>query len=155
MSNEMIPDKVWNLYVTNYEEYECHELSKEDLREMLQEQWDRNFSGFMIGRDVDCIGRLGVFFYDDNAYVAYEDFEKGEWRCSYDLGACDSPDWDEMVRLTPDDTQDYSFRRCSIIAKTRAMQIVNRYLNSGELVELYLSDSKGKPVPDLNELGYL
>lgn len=146
MSIEASQDKVWNISITNYEEYECHELSREELQAMFQDEWNREFNGIFFGRDVDCVGRLMVFFKEDSAYVAYEDFEKQEWRCSYELEACERPDWDELVRLTPDDTQEYAFRRCSIISKDRALQIVERYLISGELQDLYLSDASGKPV---------
>jgi len=146
MSNESGQKKVWNIYVTNYEEYECHELSQEELQEMLQDEWNREFNGIFVGRDVDCTGRLMVFFQADSAYVAYEDFERQEWRCSYDLEACERPDWDELIRLTPDDTQDYAFRKCSIISKDRALGIVECYLASGDLNDLYLSDATGKPI---------
>src|SRR5262249_25635361 len=114
--------------------------------ELLEEEWNREFNGVFIGRDVNCLGRLATFFRGDSAYVAYEDFESPEWPCSYDLEACERADWCEMVRLTPEDTQEYSFRKCSIIPKNRAWRIVAHYLASGELVDLYLSDAIGKPV---------
>ena len=146
MNNESNHEEGCNVYVTSYAEYECDELSLEELHEMLQDEWCREFNGIFIGRDVDCVGRLLVFFRADSAYVAYEDFENQEWRCSYELEACEKPDWNELVRLTPDDTQDYAFRKCSIISKDRALQIVERYLASGQLDDLYLSGVTGKPV---------
>jgi hypothetical protein len=146
MDNDAIEAKVWYLSVTNYEEYECHRLSMQELKELIADEWDRRFNGLFIGRDVDCVGRLGVFFYDDMAYVAYEDFEREEWHCSYDLAACDRPDWDELIRLTPDDTHEFSFRRCSIIGKKHAFQIIETYLSSGRVEGLYFSGSDGKPV---------
>ncbi len=146
MNSQASQEKVWNISVTNYEEYECHQLSKEELQEMFQDEWNREFNGIIIGRDVDCLGRLMVFFKDGNAYVAYEDFETQQWRCSYELEACERPDWDELIRLTPDDTQDYAFRRCSIIPKERALRIVESYLATGELQNLYLSGPTGKPM---------
>lgn len=146
MNNEPSHEKVWNIYVTNYGEYECHDLSKDELQGILEDEWNREFNGIFIGRDVDCIGRLMVFFQADSAYVAYEDFERQEWRCSYELDACERPDWDELIRLTPEDTQDYAFRKCSIIPKERALRIVERYLASGELDDLYVSAATGKPI---------
>lgn len=146
MNTKADEDKVWNLLVTNYEECEYHGLSMEELKEFLQDEWSRDFNGMFIGRDVDCIGRLGIFFYEDKAYVGYEDFEKQQWVCSFDLDACNRPDWDEYVRLTPDNTQEFSFLRCSIIPKSRAMQMVENYLASGRLEGLYLSGTDGKPV---------
>ncbi len=115
---------------------------------MLQEEWGREFNGIFIGGDVNCIGRLMVFFQGDLAYVAFEAvFEREQWRCSYEVRmACDGLDWDELVRLTPDDAQEYSIRRCSIIPKDRAWHIVKSYLQSGELEGLYLSSANGKPV---------
>jgi hypothetical protein len=139
-------DKAWNTYLTNYGESEYHRLSKEDLLDILQEEWGRAFNGIIIGRDIDCVGRLLVFFCHSDAYVAYEDFVNNAWWCSYHLKACAEPGWDELVRLTPDDTEEYSFRRCSIIRKEQALTIVQYYLTSGELRGLYKSDENGKPI---------
>lgn len=138
-------ENVWNLSVTNYEEYEYHELSREELQEILREEWNRSFNGLFVGRDVDCVGRIGAFFYQDQAYVAYEDFEKQALCCSYDPTVRERSDWDSYVRLTPGNTHDFSFRRCSIITKASAMQIIENYLQSNKLDKLYFLDSDGRP----------
>jgi hypothetical protein len=91
------------------------------------------------------LGASECFFNHDQAYVCYEDFDTGQWRCSGGFMECDGPSSDEYVRLTPDDTQEYSFIRSSIIPKARALKIVERYLASGELDGLYPLDSMGKP----------
>jgi hypothetical protein len=137
-------NKRWSLNVTNYDEYEYDGLLVSELRRLILEECAREFSGMFIGRE-DCAGRLGVFFFWDDAYVAYEDCDKQQWQCSYDLDALKRPGWEEYVRLTPDDTHDYSFRRCSIIPKKRALEIVDRYLSTGELKGLYGSGSDGRP----------
>ena len=148
MSDHSDQDKVWNIAVTNYGEYEYHELSKAELKEIFQEQWKERVNGILIGRDVECVGRLGVFFSDDMAFLAYEDFDNRQWRYSYDLKACEKADWNELVRLTPDDAEEYSFRRCSIIPKDCALEIVEHYINTEEVDGLYLAAPDGKPVID-------
>src|SRR5262245_52237498 len=117
----------------NYVEEEFHRLSMEDLRELLEAEWEQPFNGLIIGRDVDCVGRLWAFFRGESAYVSYEDFDSIYFRNTFDLAACDRPDWEKMVRLTPDNAQDWSFRKCEIIPKARAWEIVDRYLNTGSL----------------------
>jgi hypothetical protein len=153
MKEENEHEKVWYLSCTNYKESEFHHLSMEELRELLEAEWQQHFNGLFIGRDVDCSGRLGAFFLGERAFVAYENFDTSEWRYSYDLTACERRDWDDMVRLTPDDTQDYAFRRCQLIPKQRAWEIVERYLSTGSLSGLYLSDKDGKPVIESGQPG--
>lgn len=151
MSSEEDEGKVWNIYITNCEEFECHGLTKADLHEMLEDEWNREFNGIIIGRDRDCRGRLIVFFKGKSAYVAYDDFDDPRWLCAFDLEACKSEDRDELVRLTPDDTQEYSFRRRSVIPKERALRIVERYLTSGDLQGLYADTKDGLP-PEISKL---
>jgi hypothetical protein len=146
-------EKVWYLALTNYEESEFHYLSINDLRELLEAEWDQHFNGIFIGRDVDCVGRLGVFFLGESAFVAYEDFDTGECQVSFDLTAIDRQDWDRMVRLTPEDTQEYSFRQCNLIPKPRAWEIVDSYVSSGSLDGLFLSSMDGKPLIESDTTG--
>lgn len=146
MNTDSRRGKVWNIFITNYKERVYHGLSVEEIEGIVQEEWEREFNGIDVGSDVGCLGHLMVFFQGDNAYVAYEDIGTREWRCSYDLEACDRPDWEQMVRLTPSDTHDYSFRRCSLVSKECARQIVKRFIQSGDLKDLYLTDANGKPV---------
>jgi hypothetical protein len=132
--------------VTNYGEREHHDLSLSGLQELLLQEWKREFNGLIIDRDEEGVGRLYAFFSGELAYVAYEDLDNEQWRCSYDLDECKRTGWDELVRLTPDDTQDYAFRKCSLISKDRAMRIVNDYVASGNVVNLYLMGPTGQPV---------
>jgi hypothetical protein len=141
-------DQAWNLFVTNYGEGEYHSLSKEDFLDLLDEEWARDFNGIFIGRDVDCIGRLGVFFYHSSAYVGYESFVSNDWWSSFDPSVCYEPNQREMVRLSPDDTQDWSFPRCSIIPKDQAWVIVEEYVNTKLLVNVRKEGGSDAPAED-------
>ena len=145
MDDELTTAAFWNVQLQNYRNYEYHELTIGDLKEILEDEWSCEFNGIFIGRDRDCTGQLGIFFRADSAYVAYEDFDHQQWWCSYNLAACDAEDWNELVRLTPDDAEDFTFRKCSIISKQNAWQIVEQYLLTGSKAGLHRSGNDGKP----------
>lgn len=146
MTNEICQNGEWNLSLSNYDEYEYHDLSRNDLLSILNDEWHQSFNGIIIGRDINCAGRLHVHFLDDTAYVAYEDFVNGEWKQTFDLKVCEEHAWDYLIRLSPDDAHEYSFPRCSLVPKQVARAIVDRYVDTGELDGLYLADVNGKPV---------
>jgi hypothetical protein len=132
--------------MASHAEGEYHHLTKQELLELVQDEWTREFNGFFIGRDIDCVGRLCVFFHRDRAFAGYEDFDNKLFLASCDAEACNGRNWDELVRLTPDDAEEYSFRRCSIISKKQAWTILQEYVNSRRLIELYLENKEGKPM---------
>ena len=145
MQHDQQHDRAWNIFLTNYDEGEYHRLSKEELLGILQDEWEKDFNGIFIGRDVDCVGRLGIFFKGVEAFVGYEDFENNLFWASYDAKAREAADWDQMVRLSPDDSQEWSFQRCSIIPKRAAWDILEHHLATLEVLGLYLLDSDVKP----------
>lgn len=139
-------ENAWYVMFMNYDDGEYHHLSRTALLEILREEWGKQFNGFFVGRDVECVGRLGVFFQGMHAYIGYEEFDSTNWWSSFDLNACETPDCNEMVRLTPDDAEDFSFRRCSLIPKEAAWLILEEYVTSLKVAGLYLEDGNGKPI---------
>lgn len=145
MTNHDDEAKVWNVTFMNYGEHEYLDFSLNELQVILREEWQREFNGLIIGPDIECRGQLFAFFWGERAYIAYEDFGTKEWKCSYDMQACERPDWNDLIWLAPDDAQDRPFRKCSIISKGHAWQIIQTFLASGELQDMYVSGATGKP----------
>jgi hypothetical protein len=128
------PDDEWNVLLL-HEGAECHHLSKDELLGILEDEWAREFNALFIGRDVDCVGRLGTFFFGDTAYVCYEDFEMERWLCS--RGPKDAvAGGDTLVRLSPENAEEYSFPRQSLITKAEAWVILRDYVASLQLTGL-------------------
>lgn len=145
MQDNQNQDKPWYLILV-FENWEMHELSGEDLLELLREEWAKDFNGLFIGRDIDGVNRLGVFFSDNRAFVGLENFVSDAFSCSYNPAARSAADWDEMVRLSPRDREDFSYRRCEIISKEQAWEMLEEYLLSGRVRGLYLLGADGRPV---------
>src|SRR5262249_52931666 len=118
-------DNEWYILLL-HEDAEYHHLARVDLFDLLREAWAKEFNALFIGRDVDCLGRLGAFFRDESAYVAYEEFDTGRWLSSHNPSGAEG-NGEEDVRLSPDNAEDYSFLRRLLITKTEAWAIVQEY----------------------------
>ncbi len=145
-------DSNWNLALLN-DGGEYHHLSKDELLELVGEEWYRDYNAMFIGRDVDCVGRLGVFFMAQSAFVGYEDFERQLFWSAYVPSAREKANWSEMIRLSPPDTNDWSFRRSEIVSKEHAWAIVDYYLASSQTIDMWLLDADGKPTLVAQSLG--
>jgi hypothetical protein len=129
-STKSSPDEGWNIHLV-HEDAEYHHLSRDDLLAILEDEWEKEFNALLIGRDVDCLGRLGAFFLGDAASVYYEEFDTGRWLSSYGPNG-----GDELVRLSPENAEDYCFLRCQLIDKAGAWYIVQSYVASLQVVGL-------------------
>jgi hypothetical protein len=128
------PDDEWNVLLL-HENAEYHHLSKDILLSILQDEWGKEFNALFIGRDVDCVGRLGAVFLGDAAFVSYEEFATGRWLFSR---GPDDPrsGGDRLVRLSPENAEDYSFPRRSLITKPEAWAAIRTYVASFQLTGL-------------------
>jgi hypothetical protein len=58
------PDSEWYIVLLN-EDAEYHHLSKDEVLSLAEDEWAKESNALLIGRDEDCIGRLGAFFLGD------------------------------------------------------------------------------------------
>jgi len=116
-------DEAWYIALTRDGGGEYHHLSKDALVEQLTEEWNREYNGIFVGRDIDCEGRLLIFFRGQDAQVFYEDFVNGRWLSSYNPTVSNESDRAELVRLSPENTEESSFPRYSIISKARLSRL--------------------------------
>lgn len=138
-------ENVWHLTFV-FDNLEYHHLSREEILKLLQQEWEKEFNGLIIGQDVNRIGRLIVLFYHEAGFVNYEDFENHLQWVSFDINQFNAPDWDRLVRISPTNVDDFTFRKCSIISKEGAWSILTDYLNTGKISGLYLPGDDGKPI---------
>jgi hypothetical protein len=124
----------WYL-VRVHENWEYHHLSRDDLLDLLRQEWARDFSAFLVGRDVECVGILEVFFLADMAYVSYVGFDGNRWLASTSPDPAD-PEQDEMVRLSPVDHEDFSFPRRFLVPKVEAWRVIQEYVSSLRVINL-------------------
>ena len=149
----MSDDHFWNLCDLD-RGGEYHNLSLDELRELLKEVWQHEFKAIGIGRDAESVGQLMIFSGAEQAFLMYENFddERGG-RFSFDFAALNRQDSEDYVRLSPEDAEDYSFRRCQLISKRQAWEVVTQYLDSGNLDALFSVDNLGMPVLGAGEPG--
>ena len=136
-------DSRWRIAVVNNNEYEYEDLDTETLYDILEELWVKQFNGFFVQRHYAPNGRLIVFFMDEFAYVAFEDYGSGKWHCTYNSVKRSQAGWDESVRLTPSRSQEYSFPAYSIVTKIYAWELIVNYINNSSIDSLYELDTNG------------
>jgi hypothetical protein len=139
-------EEKWGIYVTNYEYYESHMLSEEDVTELLNIEAELPFNGIFVSLDIDPKGRLGIYYMDSSAIVMYENYSTGRWLSS----SCEEyqlrEDWNRVVRLSPRDSEEYSFLQCAVIEKDLGIEIVKKYISTFELERLYPVGTDCRPI---------
>jgi hypothetical protein len=122
-----------SVYGYELQDYGC--VDGEELRRIISRERQRPFNSIIIShQDQD---ELTVMYNGEKAVVLYHDIINKRWYYSYNLAFAHIPDRGEMIRLSPDDAEDFSFCICNLISKTEAFQIVFDYCDRGYSDQLY------------------
>ena len=101
------------------------EMSASGVEDALKRDWLANSKAIYIGSPTKwCIS---VFFNDNDAVVLGTDFKSG---LNYSSRGCATSD-SQYVRLSREDSDDFSFAAWQIVSKTFAWAIVSEFIRLG------------------------
>jgi len=125
----------WSLCVTGYEERNYgQDLPAVELERILAEELSQEFVTVSLGRSTG--DGIDVFLYCDSAVVLYGDQAGRKW-CSVDLEHVNEPNSGQLVRMSPHDSEDFSFPRWNVISRQVALRVLRSYIDNLQPNGLY------------------
>ncbi|HXG10418.1 MAG TPA: hypothetical protein VNK04_11690 [Gemmataceae bacterium] len=145
MDKEIDRSRKWTFFVHNCESrHYGTDLTLAELEALIPEEWNRDFNNLYLA-NWDRKNDLSITFQGNNAVVLYSDYKTGHHWSSCDLRRVHDPKAAEVIRLSPEDSEDFSFEGYRVIPKQEAFRILKHYMSYGQPIGLYLVGEDGKP----------